>query len=272
MFSTSVPVEICFFGYNAFLLKVQRKTIAIDPGRNLSWSRPDSLIPRDRWREVNLILITHGHPDHCYYALQISEASGADIVCGRDLERHYHRKGFRPILLRPGERVRCQGINLLGIPVQHGPSFLSFLSLIGRWLRLPIFGAGSVGYLIEISGLKLLTLGDTKMLDSWKPLKPHIFLAPIGGKVTLNASEALEATEIFDAGLIIPCHYNCPFWLFRSLLRADPHEFSRRLAESGRKSVVLKENECISLNLSCERIVLSMRQDLQACPGATAEE
>ena len=138
------PAEICFFGYNAFLLKTQRKTIAIDPGRNLSWSRPDSLIPRDRWREVNLILVTHAHPDHCYYALQISEASGADIVCGRDLERRYHRKGFRPILLRPGERVRCQGINLLGIPVQHGPSFLSLLTPMRRWLRLPIFGAGSV--------------------------------------------------------------------------------------------------------------------------------
>ena len=244
MSSTSVTVEICFFGYNAFLLKTQGITIAIDPGRNLSWSRPGSLIPRDRWQEVNLILVTHAHPDHCHYALAISEASGADIVCGEDLERRYHGEGFKPTVLRPGGNVQCQGISLLGIPVKHGPSFLSVLA---RWLKLPLLAAGSVGYLIDIGGLRILTLGDTKILDSWKPLKPHIFFAPIGGKVTLNAEEALLATEIFDAGLVIPCHYNCPFWCFRSLLRADPNEFSRRIAESGRNSMVVNEGECISL-------------------------
>jgi L-ascorbate metabolism protein UlaG (beta-lactamase superfamily) len=247
MSSGLVSITIWYFGYNAFLLKTQGKTIAIDPGRNLSWFRPGSLIPRHKWQKVNLILVTHAHPDHCHDALAISKASGAYVVCGEDLARRYHGEGFRPTVLRPEENIECQGISLLGIPAKHGPSFLSVIS---RWLKLPVLAAGSVGYLIDIGGLRILTLGDTRMVDSWKPLKPHIFLAPIGGKVTLNAEEALLATEIFDAGLVIPCHYDCPFLCFRSLLRADPNEFSRRIAESGLHSMVLKEGECISLAVS----------------------
>jgi L-ascorbate metabolism protein UlaG (beta-lactamase superfamily) len=221
----AMHAEICYFGYNAFLLKTQGRTIAIDPGRNLSWSRPDSLIPRNQWQEIDLILVTHAHPDHCHYALAISEASDAKIVCGEGLAKCYRGKGFEPIVLGPGTKIQCRGMDLLGVPVEHGPSFLS---LLARWLKLPFLAAGSAGYLIDISGLKVLTLGDTRMLGSWKALKPDIFLAPIGGKVTLNASEALLAAEMFDADLIIPCHYNCPFWFFRSILRADPRIFSPR--------------------------------------------
>ena len=238
--------EVFYFGYNAFLVKCHDKTLVIDPGRNLSWFRTGTLIPRERWPDIDLILVTHAHPDHGHYALEMSKVAGANIVCGEDFKRFCRGKSVDPVVLRPGANFQSQGIDIFAIPVQHGPAVLSFLS---RWFRFPLLAAGSIGYLIDIQGFKILTLGDTMPLDSWGPLKPHVFLAPIGGKVTLSAEEALEAAKTFDAEYVIPCHYDCPLWFFKKLLPADPHEFARRVAQSGRKAVVLKENESFTLKI-----------------------
>jgi L-ascorbate metabolism protein UlaG (beta-lactamase superfamily) len=87
-------MRLNYYGYNAFAIAGEGKNIILDPGQDLHWRRLNSLIPRDRWAQANLILVTHGDADHAKYLPQVAHASGAPIVCGLALAEKWRRKGI----------------------------------------------------------------------------------------------------------------------------------------------------------------------------------
>ena len=78
-------MKITFYGYNAFIIETSDKTIAIDPGADLYFFRFKSLIPKNLWKEITHIFITHGDPDHHWYTDKISEASNAEVICNKNM-------------------------------------------------------------------------------------------------------------------------------------------------------------------------------------------
>ena len=79
-------MKIKHYLYNAFTITEGKTKIAIDPGQNLWMFNKHSLIPESEWESIKYVLVTHGDPDHFYYAVPMAKKSGAMVVCGERLK------------------------------------------------------------------------------------------------------------------------------------------------------------------------------------------
>lgn len=201
-------MKLTYYGYNAFIIEGEGKTIILDPGQDLHWRRLDSLIPCQLWEWADLILVTHGDADHAEYAPRVARASGAPIVCGPVLAKQWRRKGLTVIPVALGETVEMNGISIRGVPTQHGG--LTF-TLLGRTFTFKPgkVGLGAIAFLFTLEGKSLLNLGDTLLLEeAWRGLRPDVLMVPIGGMMTMNVDDALRAVAAIEPKIVIPMHHN----------------------------------------------------------------
>lgn len=237
-------VDVTYYGYNAFSLDCQGKSVITDPGRSLDWRRLGSLVPRQTWDNTDLVLVTHGDTDHADYALQLARLSNAPIVCGRALAEKWRGKGVSVVPLSPGERTIVGGIPVTGVPVVHGPT----ITILGRRISLkPWFvGVGSIGFLFTLGGRRFLNLGDTVLLtEAWRGLQIDLLFVPTGGAMTMDVPEALAAISAIEPKTVIPMHYN---WDILGYHRAtDIRRFEEGVESMGIPPIVLEPGQSASV-------------------------
>lgn len=237
-------MKLTYYGYNAFVIQGERRTVFLDPGQDLHWRRLNSLIPRPLWPQADLILVTHGDADHAEYVGQVARASGAPVVCGPALAGKWRRKGLTVVPIAPGETVEAAGVQVQGVPAQHGP----VLTLFGRSFSLkPGFvGVGAVGLLFTLEGCMLLALGDTVLLeDAWRGLRPDVLMVPIGGVMTMGVDDALQAVAAIRPETVIPVHHNWHILFYRH--PADVERFTSAVRQLGPTCLPLIRGEAAEL-------------------------
>jgi len=214
-------MKIKHFWYNAFIIENDKVKIAIDPGQNLWLFSLGSLIPKSEWSDITHILVTHGDPDHEWNTDRVAEASGAPVICGKNLVK---KVGSETLLLGPrsrgvqydtrlekvypldiGEAVTLDGVTVEGIKAVHGPIIIPLLGLRlkqrpvpGEGVRkivVPLLGLGlkqrpgpgervglgAMGFKINIDNKIIVNLGDTLLQKEWEGLRPDVLMIPIGG-------------------------------------------------------------------------------------------
>jgi len=155
-------LKIKHYWYNTFIIQNDKVKIAIDPGQNLWLFKLGSLIPKAEWNSITHILVTHGDPDHHYQTDRVAEASGAPVICGKDLVK---RVGSETLLLSPrdrrsrvlydtplkkvypldvGEDVTLDGVRVEGIKAVHGPIVLPLLGMRYKQRPVPEEGIGKI--------------------------------------------------------------------------------------------------------------------------------
>ncbi len=263
-------IHISYYDYNAFIVEKAQYRIALDPGTSLYLFKLGSLIPRELWKDITHILVTHGDPDHYWHTDRVAEASGAPLVCGSELVQVRNGESFivsprkkkfqhatplsRVYPVDPGESIDVDGISVTALPATHGDLTVSLLfGLVKKTItRRPgeHFAVGETGFLINIDGVTVANLGDTLLRDEWKGLKPDVLMIPIGGKTsgnTMNEKEALKAVEMIQPGVVIPSHYDCGFLFTRQANPADEIWFRDEVKKQGRECVLMKPGETLSI-------------------------
>jgi glyoxylase-like metal-dependent hydrolase (beta-lactamase superfamily II) len=135
-------MKIKHYLYNAFIIEDEKIKIAIDPGQNLWLFKLGSLIPKSEWNSVTHLVITHGDPDHHWQSDRVAEASGAFVVCGKELTKTEHGKTFlidprgrgltswvpfeRVHPLEVDDILTLDGVTFEGIRSVHGPIAIPF--------------------------------------------------------------------------------------------------------------------------------------------------
>ena len=258
-------LRIRHFLYNAFLIEDDSVKIAIDPGLNMWLFGLGSLIPKPDWSGVTHILVTHGDPDHYWYADRMAEASGAPLICGSSLVQEiggearllgprsrgiqYPTRLERVYPLDVGEMVEVDGVTVEGLKTVHGPLVVKALGLKlldkkpGPGERI---GLGAIGFKVTIGSRVLVTLGDTLLQQEWKGLRPDVLMIPIGGQSTgntMNVEGALEAVRLSSPKRVIPVHYNCGFLWTRKLIGADPLAFQSGAERMGVECSIMRSGE-----------------------------
>lgn len=258
-------MKITHYLYNAFLVEEGRTKIAIDPGQNLWVFGLHSLIPESEWPTITHIAITHGDPDHHWHSDRVADASGAHVICGRELTKDVN--GERLVVdprgrgltswvpfdnlntVDVGDTLTLDGVTIEAVRSVHGPIAVPILGFTLRQQPGPDerVGLGSMGFKITIGDQSVLNLGDSLLLADWEGLSPDVLMLPIGGMGqntwTMDVEDAVKAVEIIAPRAVIPCHYSVPFFWKRKFAVADDARFKREVERLGVECHILRSAE-----------------------------
>jgi L-ascorbate metabolism protein UlaG (beta-lactamase superfamily) len=212
---STMPVQLQWFGHASFKISSGSDVIYIDP-----WKLKNT--PHD----ATIVLVSHSHYDH-YSAEDIAKVSGVTtkFIAAEDVVQ----KQGKGQTLKPGQSIDVNGVKITGVPAYNPAK--QFHPKSNNWL----------GFVIEIAGKRIYYAGDTDATDEMKALKNiDLALLPAGGKYTMNAAEAADATKQFKPKQAIPYH-----WGDIIGSQADADNF-KKLA--GCKVTVLKPGESIAID------------------------
>jgi L-ascorbate metabolism protein UlaG (beta-lactamase superfamily) len=264
-------MKITHYLYNAFIIEMNDKKIAIDPGALFAYYFSfASLIPKKEWKDITHVFVTHGDPDHYWHADRVAWASGAPLIFNRAMVKECN--GTKQILgprskglafdtsiqdyvtLVVGEKIKVDGMTIAGIKAKHGPLTIK----IGPFKKTETpgpeerIGRGDMGFEICYQGTSIINLADTLLLpDAWKGLaSPDVLMIPIGGKSvgnTMDEVEALEAVRIIKPGLVIPTHYNCPMLFSKRGNPAHASWFKAEVEQLGFECCILGKGGSLTM-------------------------
>jgi len=264
-------MKIKFYGYNTFIIESGSKKIAIDPGALFMYFfRMTTLIPKEQWKGITHLLITHGDPDHHWHADRVANASGAPVICNKSMVREV--KGKKLVLgprskgvafttefpnlqtLSVGETIDVDGISVTGLKATHGPLVIKAGPLKKTVYPGPDerIGWGNMGFKIEVDGKVLVNLSDSLLHSSeWKDAREaDLLMIPIGGSDahnTMDEKEALEAVKFIKPKAVIPCHYNERALFNKKYCPANEQFFSREVEKIGARCFIMHENDEITI-------------------------
>lgn len=269
-------MKITHYLYNAFLIEEGGAKVAIDPGQNLWLFKLESLIPQSEWPTITHVVITHGDPDHHWQSDRVAKASGAHVVCGKELTRTIDGQtlvvaprgraltswvkfdNLHP--LEVGQSITLDGVTIDAVRTVHGAIAIPVLGFTFRAQPGPgeRVGLGSMGFRITVGGTSVLNLGDSVLLPEWKDVTADVLMLPIGGlghnTWTMDVDEALEAVRLISPKWVIPCHYDVPLFWKRRAAVADDQRFKREAERLGAQCAILRYGDALTLDAAEQAI------------------
>jgi len=221
-----------FYGHAAFELGISGKKIIIDP----FLSNPLSPARASELRDVDLVIVTHGHQDHVGEAVEILKNNpGARVVAVFELANHIAEKAGDPgraIGGNIGGPMIVDNLRIALVPANHSSPIGAPTGVIVSSNEGTIYHAGDTGLAAEMP-----FIGEI--------YKPDIALIPIGGHFTMDPVEAAKAVELIRPKIAIPMHYGT-----FPVLYGRPEEFSEivNAKRLDTKVVILKPGESYEFN------------------------
>lgn len=175
--------NLFWIGHAGFYIKTDNSTIFIDPFeiRNLS-------------EKADLILITHAHFDHC------SEEDVRKVMKDNTtiIAAEQCKLPFAAATAKPGFKSEVDGIKIEAVPAYNmEKERRQFHPKANNW----------VGYIITADNTRFYHAGDTDFIPEMKSVKADVAMLPMGGTYTMDADEAIEASNAIGAKVSIPIHY-----------------------------------------------------------------
>lgn len=151
------------------------------------------------YNDADMIFITHEHYDH-YSEEDIDKIrkNNTIFIVPENLLNKLIKKGINDeniITLDPGDAENIDGIKVEAIHSYNIDK--PFHPKENNWL----------GYVIEIDGVRYYIAGDTDITEENKNIKCDVAFVPVGGKYTMNFSEAAQLINIIKPKIAVPIHY-----------------------------------------------------------------
>lgn len=196
-------LSFTWLGHATFLFGSPRGTrILIDPWLTTNPSCPESA---KKIRELDLLLVTHGHDDHTADAVAVARATGARVIAPYELGVWFEHKGLQNVTgMNPGGTLSALGLSITMVPAHHSSSVVDD----GRTLYVGV----ATGYVIAFeNGLTVYFAGDTSLFGDMRLIgemyRPRIAFLPIGDLYTMGPEQAAKACELLGVRQVVPMHY-----------------------------------------------------------------
>ena len=179
-------VQLKWLGHSSFKFNFFWKVIYIDP------------FQVEEVEKADLILISHGHYDHCSIA-DISKLVKEDtlMVTTPDTTSKLAGKvqGGKVKLVKPGDAFTFKGIEIRTVPAYNINK--EFHPGMNEW----------VGYIIKINNIRFYYAGDTDLIPEMSEIKAEVAFLPVSGTYVMTAEEAAQAAKKIMPKIAIPMHY-----------------------------------------------------------------
>ncbi|MBS7247772.1 MAG: MBL fold metallo-hydrolase [Candidatus Jordarchaeales archaeon] len=179
-----------FFGHASFKLSSPKVSVLLDPG--YFEGRP--LVGENE--KVNVICVTHNHPDHLGNAAKIAASQKAFVVGASEVIEKLKVEGAPEWLLRPlnpGESFVRPEIKVTAIDLKHGPPKSPS----------PI---QHLAFLVELGKVKLVHLGDAGTRGLLGQYQIDVLLIGVDETETFPPVQALQAVSDLKPKMAIPMH------------------------------------------------------------------
>lgn len=217
-------INIDFLGHAGFIIKSGSVKIAIDP-YNTSASVSE---------KVDLILITHGHYDHCSIKDIVKFAKpNCVVVCPADAQSKLTKvENIEIQVVEAGDKFKFGNLRVEAIPSYNVDK--DFHPKSEGWL----------GYVIKMGNVIVYHAGDCDRIPEMKRLTGYgkkdnefVALLPVSGKFVMDPDEACEAASLINPDLVIPMHYGAGV----AGTLADAEKFAELCKDIGLKVEILKK-------------------------------
>ncbi|MCX7820705.1 MAG: MBL fold metallo-hydrolase [Brevinematales bacterium] len=145
--------------------------------------------------KADIILITHDHMDHLdRKSIEKIIKPETTILVPEGI--NVGIKGAKVATVKPFSTNKIYGYNITPVPAYNLKKSFHPKS------------KGYVGYIIEISGVKIYHTGDTERIPEMKNIQVDIIMLPLGQTYTMGSvEEATEAVLDTKAKIAIPIHF-----------------------------------------------------------------
>jgi len=197
------PLSFTWLGHGTFLFgSPGGKRLLVDP-----WVATNPVCPEasKKIRELDLMLLTHGHDDHTADAVSIGRATLARVIAPYELALWLQQKGLQSVTgMNRGGTIEAAGLSITMVPACHSSSIVED----GRIVYL----GEPCGYVIRFEdGLTIYFAGDTSIFGDMRLIAelyhPRIAFLPIGDTYTMGPQQAAKACELLGVTQVVPMHY-----------------------------------------------------------------
>ena len=197
------PLSFTWLGHATFLFRSPGgKRILIDPWLTTNPVCPE---PAKKIRELDLLLLTHGHDDHTADAVTIGRATGARAIAPYELALWLEQKGLKAVTaMNRGGTIETGGLSITMVPALHSSSLVED----GRIVYL----GEACGYVIRFeNNVTIYFAGDTSIFGDMRLIAelyhPLIAFLPIGDTYTMGPDQAAKASELLGVKQVVPMHF-----------------------------------------------------------------
>lgn len=186
-------MKIAKFPQSCLLIETKEKRILVDPG-NLKYKEEYFNV----WNSVDIILITHKHPDHCN--TEVLEKLDNNIPIYSTKEVAEANTVLNINIVKENDVLNIDDIKIEVVHAQHG-----YQPLLKGSKEIH----ENVGYIIDDGENRLYITSDTICFKN--EYKANILCTPVTGHgLTMSAFEAALYAKEVGAVLTIPVHMDNP--------------------------------------------------------------